>query len=197
MDDVSKFMSVTGMYEQPKDAFKRQYYQFLEEFYGTGELCDSIRTKDVVGVLDGLGDCIFVHNTLAQLNVVTSVDYTKIDTARGLIDHVLDTLNIPDRVPAICRDIVAASNLSKFCFTEEEAVASVNTYLCKGLHVEYRHHAITGLYYVVSTCDQFDVNGKGYHNGKILKANTFQEPDFTGLLEEYPQLNQMFEVTFK
>ena len=83
--------------------------------------------------------------------------------------------------------LVHDNNMSKLCRSEEDAIASVIHYAnnpeFKDVIVNYRQ-STDGKYYVM-----FNDTPGHPQNGKILKAHTWREPDFTPLV--YPNQPQL------
>lgn len=113
------------------------------------ETQEAIRNRDLTELRDGICDVLVTTYGLAH---------------RSGFDADLDMTVVHD------------SNMSKFCDNLEDAEASVAHYAEQGLEAEVVES--NGLYAIVSSKDQEDVNGKRCPAGKNLKGIHFFEPSF-------------------
>jgi hypothetical protein len=181
LDRVTTFMRITGMYDNPEEALKNQYKQLDEE---VEELYSACTTYNGIAILDGIGDCVFVHNTILLLKIQlqnNDVAAKALFTLQGLISLLQPTVEVVN----YCLDAVITSNLSKFDKNEYEASNTVAHYATLDVKAEAILDSESNLWFVKTTEDCTDINGKTYHKGKILKSVTnYHEPDFSLALEE-------------
>jgi len=194
-EDIETFMEISGMFEDASKYHKNQCKQFFEEMFHKDELLDSVKAKNVIGTLDGIGDTGFVEHSLLLLeDIMFASTPPTLDNVTPLFKGVIEYLGLHyDEVNA-CIQEVSTSNLSKFDTTEDEAKATVAKYIDLGIQVDYVLHAPSKLYYTVSLLDQVDKNNKSYHKGKIVKSLTrYKEPCFNKVIDQFPRLLKLFD----
>lgn len=129
------------------DALARQMQLIEEELRETKQ---AITNRDIQELRDGTADILVTTYGLAH---------------RGGFDADRDM------------ERVHASNMSKFCATNEECIKTGAKYEELGVQVNYRRQP-NGMYAVVSAYNQIGRDGKEYPVGKLLKSINFKEPTF-------------------
>lgn len=225
LQQVIEFMTVVGQtvntletYATPKVAdFRTRLIE--EEVFGKKELVDSMNNDDVVGVLDGLCDVLYVtYGALATygLELDTSVShpveiadggskqifkhtaFELIRSISGAVEQYKRGVELGDfrtmirglgnvifQVTRIAEEYnislqepfaeVHASNMSKLCTTEQQAIDSIAE------RVEANNDKSAD--YIGATIARVEVNGKEYFvirraaDNKVLKGNGFFEPN--------------------
>ena len=188
---IDSWMTLSGMNNTPEVSVTNQWKQFKEELFADNELMDSIRTKDLIGTLDGLGDVGFVAISLQLLS--DKVDSEQANAyairAKFFYFNILKIFDLEQSKVNLLIQEVTNSNLSKFDITEKDANATKAHYESLGIKVGVFYSEGTGRYYVTSLANQSDNKGKGYHEGKVLKSVVnFKEPDFTKLLPMFSDI---------
>lgn len=188
---IDDWVTLAGLYNNPEVSVTNQWKQFKEELFADNELMDSIRTKNLIGTLDGLGDVGFVAISLQLLSDKVNSEQAKAYAikARFFYFNILKLFDLePSKVNLLIQE-VTNSNLSKFDITEKDANATKAHYESLGIKVGVFYSEGTGRYYVTSLANQSDNKGKGYHEGKVLKSVVnFKEPDFTKLLPMFSDI---------
>jgi hypothetical protein len=158
---VDTFMRITGMYNHPAVALQNQYKQLEEE---VEELYRAYTSDDVVEILDGMGDCVFVDITtdLLRTHLEDQPPPSKaLFTLRGLMYTIQPT----DTLINACLGAVVVSNLSKFDQTEGEVSLTAAHYNALGINVESLFDEQSNMWFVKVTEDCTDTKGKTYHKG--------------------------------
>jgi predicted HAD superfamily Cof-like phosphohydrolase len=113
------------------------------------EILDAIATRDMKELRDGIGDTLVTAYGLAH---------------RAGVDANKDF------------DTVHVSNMSKFCKDRDEALQTAAHYEKLGVQISYRN--VEGnMIAVISACDQTDINGKFYPEGKLMKSVQYHLPE--------------------
>lgn len=138
--------------------------QFKIFFEEVKELRDAIDIGDWNELLDGIGDCITV---LYAISNAAGVDADKVHAA------------------------VHRSNLTKFCRTEKELQDTLYHYAEKGINVgEFGEFPFK----CVRTVGVNTIKDKEVPEGKFLKCVRFEEPDWTEVMEPYPEATRVIEA---
>lgn len=111
-----------------------------------GELEDALKSNNKKEVLDASGDLLWVVIRLLM-------DIGVYNTIGKIIEKIYH------------------SNMSKACYSEQEAINSVKVYQEKGIHTYYRKKENEQVWIIYRMSDN-----------KVLKSINFQEPDFKDLL---------------
>lgn len=156
------------------DLFHEEHKEFHDAIH---DFFASKKQTDLVEVFDGLADMMVIqmgcqyhkmHSAIyLQTIIVQAVSYTAA-TVVQVLPHA--KFNMVDLTNEVFLE-VAASNMSKFCTTEEDAIKSVENYTFKGIETYFELN--DGFYSIKSSKTQTvaDVDGKETtYPAHVLKA---------------------------
>ena len=168
---VKEFITASGL-DTTHNAVGNQHKALLEEL---NELRTAATNKDEEGILDGIGDCLFIMTSLQILD-----PEEKLDSEGNEVAAVQTEFDISDDVAQEVLRRVCASNLTKFSDTLTQAAETKEKY--EDLGVVTKSTFAGSRIVTRSVMDQTDKNGKEYFKDKILKSVNFQDIDVSDLL---------------
>lgn len=167
---IKDFLVVTDMLDDRINAEHNQLNALDEEL---SEYEEALEKKDKIQILDAIGDCCFILNTLMVLHpdkgYHAMIDQFYERHTKELVDEVVKR--------------VAISNMTKFDTSPTESEITQLHYGSLGVETEVQ--TTYGYFIVRSSIDQQDNNGKLIFRGKVLKSSTrFEDIDVKDLVSK-------------
>ena len=174
LEKVAFWHKLAGVEANPEAGAKQIdfYYSEMDEYEEAKTLSDEF---------DAIGDMLFVKLGYEYHTGIVKFEKTLDLVIKSFFDdrtyHLVDCIF----------EEVLSSNMTKFCESEGEALATQLYYINEKCLETYISKV--GDYYIIkSYIDQLDKKGKFSFKGKVLKSVKFKEPDFTQIIKEYLML---------